>query len=389
MNSKRSRLLLSIRLAVVGLVLAGYGYYRFAISSPPNESKTFDGPSSELKHTQIVATLDEPIETGKNAIWCASFLAAWKALEKDLAGEPIAMDGAPPMVAKLNAAPDPRPEIPDGALYATAGWANKGIIREIEKNLRAKFPGKAMPTFPEIAQNSFVAYGYLEAWVKFPVLYIQNEQPLDFVGGDGETTRVTSFGIRDEDVFSHADLRKQARVIFRKGDPSNSDMEFAVDLCSDSSPSQIVVARIRREPTLGAALRRLKNELAQARKEGLTDSERKQDGDVIGDREVLLVPDMCWEILHHFAEVEGKHFTNAKLQGQSVDVAKQDLFFRMDRAGVELRAEVDMYAKSAAPPPPVLRYVFDGPFLLYMTKRDAETPYFAMWVDNAELLRSW
>jgi hypothetical protein len=32
-------------------------------------------------------------------------------------------------------------------------------------------------------------------------------------------------------------------------------------------------------------------------------------------------------------------------------------------------------------------YVFDRPFLIYLKKRGATRPYFAMWVDNAELLR--
>jgi len=34
-------------------------------------------------------------------------------------------------------------------------------------------------------------------------------------------------------------------------------------------------------------------------------------------------------------------------------------------------------------------YVADKPFLVIMKKRGAEKPYFAMWVDNAELLRPW
>ncbi len=28
----------------------------------------------------------------------------------------------------------------------------------------------------------------------------------------------------------------------------------------------------------------------------------------------------------------------------------------------------------------------ESPFLVYMQKRDAEQPFFVMWVDNAELL---
>ena len=60
------------------------------------------------------------------------------------------------------------------------------------------------------------------------------------------------------------ELREQARVLFRKrGDVYLEDagmpgeLTFAVDLCADSSPSQVVVARIEGEASLGAAVERM------------------------------------------------------------------------------------------------------------------------------------
>jgi hypothetical protein len=47
----------------------------------------YDDLSGGMKATQVVPTLDAPISIGKNVIWCASFLSAWKALQIDLAGE--------------------------------------------------------------------------------------------------------------------------------------------------------------------------------------------------------------------------------------------------------------------------------------------------------------
>src|SRR5664280_522976 len=121
---------------------------------------TFNGSSSELKATEIVPTLDTPIAKGKNVIWCASFLSAWKALEQDLAEEPVSLDGNPEMAALLNNSADPRPFIPATALYIATGWNQKGIINQIENDLRQRFPGKQPPTFPGITPNSFVAYSY-------------------------------------------------------------------------------------------------------------------------------------------------------------------------------------------------------------------------------------
>jgi hypothetical protein len=107
---------------------------------------------------------------------------------------------------------------------------------------------------------------------------------------------------------------------------------------------------------------------------------RNRDG--LGSRDVLLVPDIFWRISHHFSELEGRRIQNAALKGQRLDVAQQDLVFRLDRGGAELRVESKMYAK-----PVPTAYVFDRPFLIYLKKRGAARPYFVMWVDSAELLR--
>ncbi|MEW6358471.1 MAG: hypothetical protein AB1696_19210 [Planctomycetota bacterium] len=102
----------------------------------------------------------------------------------------------------------------------------------------------------------------------------------------------------------------------------------------------------------------------------------------LGVRDVLLVPNMHWRIAHRFSEVEGRPFSNPSLAGQRMDVALQEIEFRLDRSGAELRTEAKQYCM----PIPVC-YVGDAPFLLLIKKHGAERPYFVMWVDNAELLQ--
>ncbi len=60
------------------------------------------------------------------------------------------------------------------------------------------------------------------------------------------------------------------------------------------------------------------------------------------------------------------------------------LRFRLDRSGAQLNSEARMRIRCVG-----RHYIFNRPFLLYMKKRDAKTPYFVMWVENAELLKKW
>jgi hypothetical protein len=346
--------------------------------------KTFDGRSDDLKVTQVLPTLEAPIEKGQNAIWCSSFLAVWKKLAGEIAKEDISLGDSPQTAKLLNEAQDPRPSVPAGAMYAAAGWKREGVVEKIRDELKQSFPEKPTPTFPNIADDSFVAYSYLEANVKFSRPYFQNRKPLEFTDGNGHKTKVTSFGIRAEDDYAYDKLRHQARVVFRKGAPGDEDMEFAVDLCEQSSSSQIIVARIRQEPSLAAALKRIEREEdeLQRRKEKEPDYVRYVEE--IGPNDVLLVPDIFYQISHRFAELEVKSFENPNLKGQRLDIAQQDILFRLDRSGAELKSESKTFCK-----PMPTYFVLDRPFLICMRKRGEIMPYFVMWVDNAELLTPW
>ena len=87
---------------------------------------------------------------------------------------------------------------------------------------------------------------------------------------------------------------------------------------------------------------------------------------------------------HHFQELEGsdKQFLNPSLQGLYLDTALQTIQFGLDRSRAELSSESQIIVKSA----PAAFLHFNRPFLVLIKKRDAEQPFFVMWVDNAELL---
>lgn len=82
---------------------------------------------------------------------------------------------------------------------------------------------------------------------------------------------------------------------------------------------------------------------------------------------------------------EGQTALNTKLAGRTLDVAQQDIAFRLERKGAELESETKLYGLKCASLPLLL----DGPFLVYMQKRGSEEPYFVMWVDDAEVLMEW
>lgn len=343
---------------------------------------TFDGRSQDLRSTKVVAALDEAIPNGTNLIWCASFQSAWKQLQ-DLAGSPIEFETESASAIALNRADDPRPWVPVDSLYVASGWAQEGITAKILRELEMKFPGKKPPGFGGIAENSFVVYSYIEANIRFSLPYQQNTRPLAFVDRNGNSVNVTSFGILRSDRPESRKLRRQAKVLFFRESANHEEREFAIDLCSDSTNSQVVVARLLRQPaSIGAAVEWVEQKIAEPKQQG----EDANGGLVesLSPGDALLVPDFCWSISHFFSDLQGSVFRNAKLKGHSLDIAQQDIKFRLNRMGVELKSETMMAVEGV-----FTDFVFDGPFLVYMKRRDAKMPYFVMWVENAELMRPW
>lgn len=234
------------------------------------------------------------------------------------------------------------------------------------------------PTFEAATPDALVAYAYLAASVKFQLPFFEFRKPRDFAESAGQKTLVSCFGIRPEDEYAYYKLRRQVEVLYTKEDeqrPSVIPAQFILDLCRTSQPCEILLACIPAEKDLATTIARLDAKRSRAR---LDDYEKE-----IGPSEVVLVPNMLFELSHHFAELEGKDKTlaNPGFERFWISEALQTIRFRLDRSGAELASE----AKNICCPKP--RYfIFERPFLILMRKRGALEPFFVMWVDNAELL---
>jgi len=341
----------------------------------PALEMTYDGNSTDLKHTVILPTLNTPIPKGKNVIWCSSFQLAWNELKINVIGEPVKVIGAEDIANRLNLARQSRADISDKSCYATAGIVKDGILEKIQTEMAKRFPSEQQPDFSDVLPiDVIIAYSYLMANVKFRIPYFENNKEFIFRDSQGNETPVTSFGIRPEDDYAYKKLRKQVEILYYSHhQDSYKLMEFAVDLCKDTKPNQIVLAVIEPKDTLEQTLAYLDDKIVGFTKDDFFHQ--------FGINDVLLVPNIFWRITHHLKELEGKYLANKGFEDLYIRLALQMIQFRLDRSGAELKSEAKVYA---APIPNI--FVFDRPFLIYMKKRGAEFPFFVMWIDNAELL---
>lgn len=341
-----------------------------------NQKESFSGNSSDLKNTVIVPALNSPVQAGKNNIWCNSFQLAWNEMKDNVIKEPILIKDAQDICLRLNSARQNKTDLLPESYYAAGGKVSDGIIEKIQTDMSRRFPSKQIPMFD--SNDALIAYAYLETYIKFTRPFLQCDQPFVFTDSLGKQISVKSFGTWDSFAYQRELLCQQVDVLYCKIE-NNSMTEFAVDLCKDTNPYQIVLAAIKSQDSLESSYNHLQTKIETFR--------TQEDHDTLAElqyEDELQVPDIFWKIDHSFNELIGKPLMNMNVQGMPITAAMQMIHFRLDRSGATLKSEAYIQAASQVVFP--RKFVFDKPFLLYLKKRDAAQPFFVMWVDNAELL---
>jgi hypothetical protein len=345
-------------------------------------TETFSVDSNSLKQTTIVPTLDTPCPKNKNIIWCSSSQLAWTRMKDDVIGAPLEVIGAEELAARLNFAEQTADDLEPSSFYAAAGRLNQGIIGRIQKDMAAKFPSHSVPDFNDLPAYSrgILAYSYLIANVTFKYPYRQVRDEFIFTDSNSVETDVGAFGVWGT-LRRYKRMREQVEILYfyQDDNETNRDLqkkEFAIDLCRHSKPYQVVAAVVEPKDSLAETFNYIRRQIE--------DSKQRKNygwgGRFLNEVDVLMVPEMFWEIDHSFDEFIGKVVANANPAMPIVE-AKQVIKFRLDRYGAMLESEAK-WLILATP----RHFKFNRPFLVYMKKRDREQPFFVMWIDNTELL---
>lgn len=343
-----------------------------------NRTCTFEGDCDQLKQTVIIPTLETAAPKGKNIIWCLPFQLAWNRLKDNIITEPVKLTDANEIAERLNTASQSAADICKDDYYAASGFVKDGIIEQIRTEMSQHFPSQTMHDFEVASPDGVVAYAYLRANVKFTTPFKNNPDELLFTDSRRNETPVASFGAWSGFGSVYGKMREQVQVLYYTDtrDEETGELirtEFALDLCRHTSPYRIVVAVTETKGTLEKTLSDLEDKIQRYSADGYMGPLHETD--------ILLVPDMFWQVTHNFTELEGSALANTRYTTCSIAQALQTVQFRLDRSGAVLSSQAPITAQR-----PPREFVFDRPFLVYIKRRDAQNPFFVMWVDNAELL---
>lgn len=344
--------------------------------------------STNLKQTTVVATLDCPMPEHQNAIWCSTFQIAWNKLKDDIIGEPIKVLGAEELAARLNQAKASETDLEEKSFYATSGFVKDGILEQIQKEMAKRFPSEAVPAFDDryrTLPEPIVAYSFLSMDVGFKYPFYVYKSAFTFEDSNGTRTGVTAFcGQTEPRDSDYQQVREQVEILYYKYGDSPKTTEFAVDLCKHTQPYQVVLACMPRCNTLDEAVTAVEQNISEFKNDPNYDVLHK-----LRPIDTLIVPDILYKLTHNYKELLGKFLGNPKWRDYFFFEAMQMIDFSLSRTGVILKSEasIGLAAGRYVPIEEPRKLHFDRPFLIYVKKRDGGTsPFFVMWVDNAELM---
>lgn len=331
--------------------------------------------AASLKGTIVAPHLEVPVAGEHNVLWCATFQLAWNEACA-LVGEDLHFEGKEPaMVGTLNRRSFTREHLDKESYVAVAGFVKDDVFGQIDRQLRDTFKGRATPHYipPKSLTprpQDIVAYSYLFKNLEFPVPFERLGKPLMF-----GTAAVPCFGIGEERKTGHAQMLEQLLIPdYRTAD------DFIVELKTKGTRDRLILAKVQPAATLAETVNAVLSRVASA-----TPTHPQM-------YDVLKIPKLNFDITREYQEL-----LHLKLVVKNPTVARdlqivsalQNVRFQLDEEGVRLRSEshISFGCASPAPPPPARHVmVFDRPFLMLLLRRDADVPYFALWVADPEIL---
>jgi hypothetical protein len=283
--------------------------------------------------------------------------------------EEIRLRDEPVCVSHLNKAFSSKEDISEEDCLAMAGFGKDRIIEKINAALKNRFGVEAPRILEKLKPKDIMVYAYLNKNLKFKYVFESLELPIEFES-NGQINQVKAFGIR-RFAWSeeHKNIAKQVSVVDYRDDD-----DFIIILTSELFEDEIILAKITPSSTLLKTIEAVEGRIKQ--------------GETIemDERDKLQIPKFNFDITHSYNELIGKFFKNKKFEEYYITEALQNIRFKLDEKGALLESESRIGGQIISPRPKYL--IFDKPFLLIMKEKNGTYPYFAVWIDNAELMVS-
>jgi hypothetical protein len=299
-----------------------------------------------LKQTDFVATLENPISESKNIIYAPAFLYAWDKIKEELKNPIIVADSNTLDFKLLN-----------------QSISHQSSLTETEYS-----------TTVQIVDGAVIAEAFFNKTLPFETKLEVLSEPIPF-----DTTKVSAFGMYSYDE----EAIKYIHILYYKDDDN-----FILKLTPKDKQHEIILIKgIDKYPTLKNAIKLTNDLIAEGKKEQ-TNTKLSWKYQIIPE-DIFAIPAIKFNIETHYNNLEGQSFVTKDNKTHSVEVAYQRTGFILNENGAVVESEAVAAVDTVSAAPIIThpkKMIFDKPFLIIIKRTGKVNPYFVMKVANAELL---
>ena len=324
--------------------------------------KIYEGIKKKANLTPVTT---ENLET--NSAWVGTFQLAWNEfIENRLDGNSVEFDDGTSLeiIDELNKKEFTKDYLSEKDYYIAVEKASNSIKKEISKNIDKKFGIKNSQMLEQLdfsgGRNSYIIYAMLVKNFEFlkpfdrlqEMAFNDSERKVKYFGIDGLT---------DEKVYNNLE------ILFYDG----YDKDLAVKIYTQEKEELILY----RPDDLDKSFDELYKEIEQKSK-SYVGEKSFVDGDC------LKIPYIEVDTIISYDELCGKTIKGTK--GLYIERALQNVKFSLNEKGGSLISEAAV--QDATMGSSDRYFTFHKPFVIFMKEENKEKPYFALKIDNTDLL---
>ena len=324
-------------------------------------AKIVESFSGKAKMAPTFTSKISSIDTNK--VWCGTFNLVWNDFMNDVIGGKIEFEDGPSELAdELNKQTFTAKELNSNSYFKIHGKASFDLKDKIENGIKEKFneDSKILDKVEWENSEAYVLYSmlkkefnYLE---KFPTLK-------DNIFGDSEE-KVKYFGI-EPDTSQNAS--KNIEILFY-----NSEEDFAIKLKTKEG-EEIYLYRTTGE-----------NKSFEENYKEMLEKQAKYTGDKNWNKnDVLNIPFIKINNEINYDELCGRLIKGTNWY---IRQAIQTIDFELNNYGGSVKSEALIEALKNAVFETGRKFIYNEDFILYLKEEDKEKPYFALKVDNTDVL---
>lgn len=332
-----------------------------------NEVKRITESISE--DIEVVPTMEDEIEG--DTTWCPTFQLVWNDMKNELVEQDVEfIDGEEPdYLENLNAELFKEEDISEDYYYKKWGVKSNKLKDEILKGIKDKFNEDSdvidkKESWGDGKDNSqYVFYVMLKKVFQYEEPFdILNEGVFEHEGKMSE--KVKYFGITEDTAQV---IKGQITILYYE-DTDN----FAFSVATKDGDEVIFAKGVK-----GKTFAKIYEEIEKL-------SDRYTDSEKMEGKDTLKVPNLKFNILREYDEVENKKFICKNGDETVIEKAFQTIKLEMDNEGGKIKSEALITTRTTAimDEKTPKRMNLDDEFVVFVKEEDKELPYFALKVSD-------